>query len=199
MRTFSIIALGEGVFFLIRRRPTGQDLTAYLRKGVLGLQMYFFLAWTYFHGNTLRRHVHALYHRWWIKLLQLTLVFQPLQRMHAVSYFTLLTIERLHTPIFATLIMLSSGILYPTEFKEERNDDAVTGEQDPERLLARTASTPEPRSEFYSLGVATITITICIGVAVVLVNQLMIGMLNKSMDVRRELLVGNNTVACCQE
>lgn len=66
---FFIIALGEGVFLLIRGSPLQQGLSRQLGRGVQALLIYFYLTWTYFHGDLSKKYVHALYRRWWIKWL----------------------------------------------------------------------------------------------------------------------------------
>ena len=67
--SFFIIALGEGVFLLVRGSPLKQGFSPYLSRGIEALLIYFFLNWTYFHGDTSKRFVHALYRRWWVKWL----------------------------------------------------------------------------------------------------------------------------------
>ena len=66
---FFIIALGEGLFLLIRGSPLGQGISEQLGRGIIGLLIYFYLAFTYFHGDMSKTYVHALYRRWWIKYL----------------------------------------------------------------------------------------------------------------------------------
>lgn len=67
--SFMIICLGEGVFLLIRDSPLGQGLSTQLGRGIQALLIYFYLCWTYFHGDLSKQYIHALYRRWWIKYL----------------------------------------------------------------------------------------------------------------------------------
>lgn len=65
MENFFILALGEGVFLLVRGSPLGQGLSAQLARGVLGLLIYYALHSLYFNSDQSKKYVHPVYRQWW--------------------------------------------------------------------------------------------------------------------------------------
>ena len=98
--------------------------------------------------------------------------------------------------MYATLVLLSSGILFLVEYDPGAPITADPSPDDssaPERRQEPTAeSSPPAVYDHYRFRVATITV--CVDLAVILFCQLMIGLLNRSMDSRRELLIGNQWI-----
>lgn len=66
---FFIVALGEGVFLLIRGSPLGVGYNDHTTRGVTALLAFYNLHWLYFNGDQERVFVHALHRRWYIREL----------------------------------------------------------------------------------------------------------------------------------
>lgn len=90
--------------------------------------------------------------------------------------------------------MLSSGILYLVQFDIDKLIDS-TPEQTSDQLSARQesgSSTPEPKYNQQTFRVAIVTVFV--DTAIVLFCQLIIGLFNRPMDDKRELIIGNNYI-----
>lgn len=96
--------------------------------------------------------------------------------------------------MFATLVMLSSGILHLVQFEQDQLINSASEQSPPavsERQEPSTGSS-QPKYDHYTFRVATITV--CIDVANIMFCQLILSLLNRSLDSKKDLLIGNQWV-----
>ncbi|KAF1985367.1 hypothetical protein K402DRAFT_394710 [Aulographum hederae CBS 113979] len=174
--SFFIIALGEGVFILIRGSPLGSGLTNAFWRGVLALIIYYNLNWLYFNGDQTKTFIHAMSRRWYIKA--------------AWHLF--------HIPLFGALVILSSGILYvvgyaPEQEAPESSTGTESGSQgeNSDRALFSRAEKSEPEVSYTPSTLHIAETTICVCLSIILLTQLVISLLNRSFDAKKTLVVNN--------
>lgn len=176
--TFFLIALGEGVFLLVRASPLGEGWSISIGAGVLGLIIYFLLHFIYFNGDHTRSYVHSLHRRW---------------------YFAQLW-SLLHVILYASLVLMSSAILYLIDFVHQTGAAATEPDVDEpasaassDAVVARDESTEQsPSLSMENMRLAS-SITI-ISLAISLFAMLGIALLNRPVDARRTLIVNNRFV-----
>lgn len=176
---FFIIALGEGVFLLIRSSPLGAGLSLATAIGVQAIVVYFFISATYFRGDNSKRYVHAQNRSWYIQNLW-TLV---------------------HVPLLCALVLLSSGVLYivdyanndPTGTSESENSSESSSKSVVRNILqARKAgASAEGSIQIDHETFRAATTTVYVSLAVIYASMLVLTLLNRNQDKGNELVIGD--------
>lgn len=184
---FFVICLGEGVFLLIRGSPLGTRWDQHILVGCLGFLVYFFVHYIYFNGDQTKTYIHALHRRWYIQVVYTTV----------------------HLCVYMALILGSSSVLYlvqytrPDDLDESSYDwreipcqsgygTPTSGSYVDERSLPLVArAQPPPYLNINYEGYRMATAGVYIALAVIMSGTLILSVLNRPLDSRNTLCVGN--------